>query len=150
MTNTSAARLEVAGRLGITACVDISREGAAVAVKRLMDGVGVGYTIEAVDVPATFKFYQQLITPDRVIANIDVRGVKANLHLETLRSQNIAIAMRLMDAVSTPVLLKAVRVGKLSPGRFITHRFRSDDILITCDTPHNATRTQAPGVITSA
>lgn len=150
MIDTNAARLEVATRLGATACIDVSSEGAAAAVKRLTDGVGVDCAIEAVGVPATFELCQQLVAPGGVIANIGVHGVKADLHLETLWSQNIAITTRLVDTVSTPMLLKTVRAGKLLPGQLITHRFRLDDILTAYDTFRNASKTQALKVIISA
>lgn len=65
-------------------------------------------------------------------------------------SQNIAITTRLVDTVSTPMLLKTVRAGKLLPGRLITHRFRLDDILAAYDTFRNAAKTQALKVIISA
>jgi len=150
MIDTNAARLEVATRLGATACIDVSSEDAAAAVKRLTDGVGVDCAIEAVGVPATFELCQQLVAPGGVIANIGVHGVKADLHLETLWSQNIAITTRLVDTVSTPMLLKTVRAGKLLPGQLITHRFRLDDILSAYDTFRNAAKTQALKVIISA
>ena len=149
MVDTNAARLEVASRLGATACIDASGEGAVAAVKRLTDGVGVDCVIEAVGVPATFELCQQLVAPGGVIANIGVHGVKADLHLETLWSQNIAITTRLVDTVSTPMLLKTVRAGKLLPGQLITHRFKLDDILAAYDTFGNAAKTQALKVIIS-
>lgn len=147
MIDTNVARLEVASGLGASDCINVTRENAAAAVKRLTDGMGVDCAIEAVGVPATFELCQELVAPGGVIANIGVHGVKADLHLETLWSQNIAITTRLVDTVSTPMLLKTVRAGKLLPGQLITHRFKLDDILAAYDTFRNAGETHALKVI---
>ncbi|CAH0444099.1 zinc-dependent alcohol dehydrogenase family protein [Ralstonia pseudosolanacearum] len=149
MIDTNAARLAVASGLGASDCINVTSENAAAAVKRLTDGVGVDCAIEAVGVPATFELCQELVAPGGVIANIGVHGVKADLHLETLWSQNIAITTRLVDTVSTPMLLKTVRAGKLLPGQLITHRFKLDDILSAYDTFRNAGETHALKVILS-
>ena len=42
-------------------------------------------------------------------------GVKADLHLERLWDRNIAITTRLVDTVSTPMLLKTVRARRIDP-----------------------------------
>jgi alcohol dehydrogenase len=44
-----------------------------------------------------------------------VHGVKADLHLERLWSHDITITARLVDTVTTPMLLKTVVSGKLTP-----------------------------------
>jgi alcohol dehydrogenase len=47
--------------------------------------------------------------PGRTIANVGVHGVKADLRLERLGSQNITITTRLMDTITKPMLLKTVQ-----------------------------------------
>jgi alcohol dehydrogenase len=49
-------------------------------------------------------------------------GVKADLHLEKLWSHNITITTRLVDTVTTPMLLKTVPARKIDPKSLITHR----------------------------
>ncbi|MEO6381494.1 MAG: zinc-binding dehydrogenase, partial [Nitrobacter sp.] len=110
-------------------------------------GRGVDTAIEAVGVPATFELCQNLVGPGGIIANIGVHGQKVDLHLETLWSQNIAITMRLVDAGTTPMLLKAVQSGKIDPTRLITHHFELDQILDAYDTFGRAAETRAPKVI---
>ena len=61
-----------------------------------------------------------------MIANIGVHGSKADLHLESLWSANIAITTRLVDTASTPMLLKLVQAKKIDPKQLITHRFPLD------------------------
>ena len=46
------------------------------------------------------------MAPGGTIANVGVHGAKVDLHLERLWSQNITITTRLVDTVTTPVLLK--------------------------------------------
>ena len=96
---------------------------AATTVKKLTGGRGVDTAIEAVGVPATFLLCQELVAPGGIIANIGVHGVKVDLHLELLWSKNIAITTRLVDTVTTPMLLKTVQSKKIDPARLITHHF---------------------------
>ena len=87
--------------------------------------------------------------PGGVIANIGVHGEKVDLHLERLWSHNISITTRLVDTVSTPMLLKTVQAGKIDPTRLITHRFKLDQILDAYDVFGRATETGALKVIIS-
>lgn len=116
-------RLDVAKRFGAGAVINNSDDRAADKVKSLTGGRGVDTAIEAVGVPATFELCEQLVAPGGTIANIGVHGRKADLHLETLWSANIAITTRLVDTVSTPMLLKLVQANKIDPKSLITHRF---------------------------
>jgi threonine dehydrogenase-like Zn-dependent dehydrogenase len=60
---------------------------------------------------------QDLVAAGGIIANIGVHGEKVDLHLERLWSHNISITTRLVDTVSTPMLLKTVQAGKIDPTR---------------------------------
>jgi len=94
--------------------------------------------IEAVGIPATFELCQELVAPGGIIANIGVHGRSAPLHLEKLWAQNITITTRLVDTVSTPMLLKTIQSNQLNSKQLITHRFKMDDILLAYDTFQNA------------
>jgi alcohol dehydrogenase len=63
-----------------------------------------------------------------------VHGKKVDLHLENLWDRNITITTRLVDTVSTPMLLKTVAVKKIDPKLLITHRFKLDQILDAYET----------------
>ncbi|CAM3439216.1 Alcohol dehydrogenase [Bordetella sputigena] len=143
-------RLEVAKRFGATQTVKANGEEAKQRILSLTGGKGVDTAIEAVGIPATFEFCQEIIAPGGVIANVGVHGVKADLHLETLWSQNISITTRLVDTVSTPMLLKTVQSGKFDPKKLITHHFKLDGILDAYDTFSRAASTQALKVIIEA
>ncbi|OJY67023.1 MAG: alcohol dehydrogenase [Sphingobium sp. 66-54] len=147
MIDLDANRLATARQFGATDIVDSSTDDPIAAVMALTDGRGVDTAIEAVGVPATFELCQDLVAPGGIIANIGVHGHKADLHLERLWSHNIAITTRLVDTVTTPMLLRTVIAGKLEPARLITHHFTLDDILDAYDVFGRAAETEALKVI---
>jgi alcohol dehydrogenase len=143
-------RLEVAKGLGATSVVNSGDGKAAEAVMRLTSGRGVDTAIEAVGLPATFELCEQLVTPGGNIANIGVHGAVVALHLERLWDRNVTITTRLVDTVSTPMLLKSVRSKKINPKLLITHRFELGRILEAYETFGNAAKTRALKVILEA
>ncbi len=140
-------RLAMARTFGATQTINSADGKAAETVKTLTDGKGVDTAIEAVGVPATFELCQQLVGPGGIIANIGVHGQKVDLHLETLWSKNIAITTRLVDTVTTPMLLKTVLTGKIDPTVLVTHRFKLDQILEAYDAFMHAAETKVLKVI---
>jgi len=143
-------RLAVAKRLGATAVVNSGDGNAAAAVLQMTGGRGVDTVIEAVGVPATFELCQQLVAPGGTIANIGVHGTQAAIHLEQLWDRNISITTRLVDAVSTPMLLKVLGSNKIDPKQLITHRFTLAGILDAYDTFGHAAKNQALKVLIEA
>ncbi|ABQ33181.1 MAG: zinc-dependent alcohol dehydrogenase family protein [Bradyrhizobium sp.] len=143
-------RLEVAARFGATSTINNADGKAVEKVMALTHGRGVDTAIEAVGVPATFVTCEDIIAPGGTIANVGVHGVKADLHLEKLWDRNIAITTRLVDTVTTPMLLKTVQSKKLEPKLLITHRFRLDQILDAYETFGAAARTHALKVLIEA
>src|SRR5271165_5121551 len=122
-------RLGLARQFGATHTVNSGDGKAAETVKWLTGGRGVDTAIEAVGVPATFLICEDLVAPGGIIANIGVHGHKVDLHLERLWAHNIAITTRLVDTVTTPMLLKTVKSNRIDPTRLITHHFTLDEIL---------------------
>jgi alcohol dehydrogenase len=143
-------RLGLARQFGATHTINSEDGKAADTVKAQTGGRGVDTAIEAVGVPATFELCQDLVAPGGVIANIGVHGAKVDLHLERLWSQNISITTRLVDTVTTPMLLKTVQSKKIDPTRLITHHFKLDQILDAYDTFERAADTHALKVIIAA
>ncbi len=140
-------RLEVAKLFGATTAIN-SRDGkAAEAVKKLTGGRGVDTAIEAVGVPATFELCASLVAPGGHLANIGVHGSAVTLHMERLWDRNITITTRLVDAVSTPVLLEMVRAKRIDPKRLVTHRFKLDRIVDAYETFGHAADTRALKVL---
>jgi alcohol dehydrogenase len=140
-------RLQVAKTFGATHIVNSTKEDAAKRVFGLTGGVGVDVAVEAVGVPATFELCQSVIAPGGHIANVGVHGKSVALHLEKLWAQNITITTRLVDTVTTPMLLKTVVSGKLEPGKLITHHFKLNNIIEAYEAFGHAAREKSLKVI---
>lgn len=133
-------RLAVAKKFGATSLINSSDGHAAQQVMELTEGAGVDVAIEAVGLPATFDICQAMVAAGGRIANVGVHGKPVELHMEKLWDRNISLTTRLVDTVTTPMLLKVVRSGKLQPNKLVTHRFAMDDILKAYDTFGNAAK----------
>jgi len=143
-------RLQLSSRFGATTTIN-NKDGKAVEkIMKLTGGRGVDTAIEAVGVPASFITCEDIVAAGGIIANIGVHGVKVDLHLERLWDRNIAITTRLVDTVTTPMLLKTVQSKKIDPTRLITHRFKLDQIVEAYDTFARAADTHALKVIIAA
>lgn len=140
-------RLGVAKTFGATNTINSAIENATEKIKSLTNGKGVDVAIEAVGIPATFELCQEIIAPGGRIANIGVHGKSVTLHLETLWSQNVTITTRLVDTVTTPLLLKTVQSKKIEPNRLITHHFKLSQIVEAYETFGNAAKEKALKVI---
>ncbi|SIR22930.1 MULTISPECIES: zinc-dependent alcohol dehydrogenase family protein [Acidiphilium] len=143
-------RLEIAKRFGATATVNSGDGKAVETIMRMTDGRGVDTAIEAVGIPATFELCESLVAPGGVIANIGVHGTKVDLHLEHLWDRNVTITTRLVDTVSTPMLLNVLRANKIDPKRLITHHFALDQIIEAYETFGHAAKSHALKVIITA
>jgi alcohol dehydrogenase len=143
-------RLEVAKRFGATAVINSADGNAVETVMKMTGGRGVDTAMEAVGIPATFELCENVVAPGGTIANIGVHGTKVDLHLENLWDRNITITTRLVDTVSTPMLLDTVRSDKIDPKLLITHRFKLDNILEAYETFAHAADTRALKVIIEA
>ncbi len=131
-------RLRVAHGFGATTLIN-SVDGTAVErVMAITRGAGVDVAIEAVGVPATFDICQSILAPGGRLANVGVHGQPVTLHLEKLWDRNITLTTRLVDTVTTAMLLKIVQSGKLQPGKLVTHRFPLADVMKAYDTFGNA------------
>lgn len=131
-------RLAVAKQFGATTLINSADGHAAHNVTQLTEGAGVDVAIEAVGIPATFDICQAIVAAGGRIANVGVHGKPVELHLEKLWDRNISLTTRLVDTVTTPMLLKVVRSGKLQPGKLVTHRFAMNDIMKAYETFANA------------
>jgi alcohol dehydrogenase len=143
-------RLEVAKRFGATAVLNSTNGKALETIMKMTAGRGVDTAIEAVGIPATFVLCEDIVGPGGVIANVGVHGVPVALHLERLWDRNITITTRLVDTVSTPMLLDVLQSRKIDPKRLITHHFKLDQILDAYETFAHAADTRALKVIIEA
>ena len=136
-------RLEVSKKLGATQVINNSDGKAVEKIMAQTGNRGVDVAIEAVGVPMSFDICQMIIAAGGHIANVGVHGKPVQLNLDKLWSQNITLTTRLVDTVTTPLLLKTVISGRIDPRKLITHYFKLDDIMIAYDTFGNAAREQA-------
>ena len=140
-------RLAVAKQFGATHTVNSQIENAIEQIMLITGNKGVDVAIEAVGIPATFELCQAIIAAGGRIANVGVHGKSVPLHLETLWSKNITITTRLVDTVSTPMLLKTVTAKKLDGAKLITHHFALNDMIKAYETFGNAAKEKALKVI---
>jgi len=142
-------RLDVARSFGATRIVDSTDGKAVEEVMSLTGGKGVDVAIEAVGVPATFDICQSILAPGGRLANVGVHGKPVTLHLEKLWDRNITLTTRLVDTVTTPMLLKVVQSGRLDPRKLVTHRFALADVMKAYDTFGDAAKQRALKVVLS-
>jgi len=72
---------------------------------------------------------------------------RAGGYHQDLWIKDIDITTGLVSATTTPMLLKLVAQGKLTPERFATHRFTFDNIMDAYDTFSRAAETKALKVV---
>ena len=140
-------RLEVARSFGATQVVNSADGKAAQRVMKLTQDAGVDVAIEAVGIAATFDICQAIIAPGGRIANVGVHGKPVELHLEKLWSSNITLTTRLVDAGTTPMLLRMVGSGRLAAKKLVSYRFELPEILKAYDTFANAAKEHAVKVV---
>jgi len=140
-------RLKVASSFGATKTVNSSDGKAVENVMALTQGAGVDVAIEAVGLSSTFDICQAIVAPGGHIANVGVHGKSVTLHLERLWSSNMTLTTRLVDAGTTPMLLKLVQSGRLNAKQLVSHRFELLDILKAYDIFGHAAKEHALKVI---
>lgn len=140
-------RLAVARSFGATQVVNSSDGKAAEKIMALTQGAGVDVAIEAVGLSATFDICQSIIGLGGRIANVGVHGKSVELHLERLWNSNITLSTRLVDAGTTPLLLKMVRSGRLDAKKLVSHRFRLLEIMEAYNAFENASKERALKVL---
>jgi alcohol dehydrogenase len=136
-------RLAVGRKFGATHTVNSGDGKTVEKIMQLTKNQGVDVAIEAVGIPATFDICQSIVAAGGSIANVGVHGKSVELHLEKLWDRNITLTTRLVDTVTTPLLLKTVLSGRLQPKQLITHHFKLADVMRAYDTFGNAAKEKA-------
>ena len=142
-------RLDAAKQFGADVVVNNAHQDPLSVVHSLTDGLGADVTIEAVGVPATFELAVELVRPGGRVANVGVHGEPATLHLEEQWIRDITITTGLVDAYSTPTLLRLVTSHQIDAGRFVTHHFALNDFTEAYDVFSRAAETGALKVVLS-
>src|SRR6201996_6225323 len=123
----SDARLKEAREFGADVTVNDGTEDAPAIIRNLTGRLGADVAIETVGSPATFELAVKLVRPGGRVPNIGGHGKPTMLHLEDQWARDITITTGLVDASSTPTLMRLVATGQLDVGRFVTHRFGLSD-----------------------
>ena len=142
-------RRQRALEFGATDEVDNSQGDWKEQVLAMTDGLGVDTAIEAVGIPATFDMCTELVRPGGTVANVGVHGAPVELQLQDLWIRDIAITTGLVSTSTTPMLLKLVAQGQLTPGQFVSHRFALDEMMDAYDVFERAAETEAMKVAIS-
>jgi len=140
-------RVEEARKFGATDGVNPASPEWKEQVMALTDGWGVDVAVEAVGVPETFQMCTEIVRPGGRVANVGVHGKPVDLQLQNLWIHNISISMGLVNANTTPMLLKLVASGKLNVDNFATHHFNLNDMMDAYDTFGRAAETKALKVV---
>ncbi|ETI21093.1 hypothetical protein G647_07437 [Cladophialophora carrionii CBS 160.54] len=128
MIDRDPSRLKVAKRLGANHTVNSAETDPLEVVMKLTDNVGCDTVMEAVGVAETLEMAQDLVAPGGTVANVGVHGKSCVLKIEKLWAQNMSLTTRLVDTVTTPMLLKLFASGGIQPGQLITHEFSFTDM----------------------
>ena len=136
-------RLELARTFGATDTVNSADADWREQVLALTDGLGVDVAIEAVGIPSTFTMCIDMIRPGGHVANVGVHGKSVELALQNLWIHNVTITTGLVSTSSTSMLLSLVAQHKLAAEKFVTHRFRLDQMMDAYDTFGRAAETKA-------
>lgn len=134
VVDTDENRLKVAKKLGATQGINNGLGNASEKIMALTGGRGVDVAIEAIGIPESFDICQEIVAAGGHIANVGVHGKPVQLNLDVLWAQNITLTTRLVDTVTTPMLLKTVTSGRLQPKELITHHFTLDQLMQAYDT----------------
>jgi alcohol dehydrogenase len=143
-------RLETAKKFGATLVLHNDLGNAAEKIMALTNNRGVDVAMEAVGTAASFDICQSTVAVGGHIAVIGVHSQPVQLNLERLWAQNITITTRLVDTISTPMLMRTVISGKLDPKPLITHRFTLNNVMQAYDTFENAAQEHAIKVLITA
>ena len=140
-------RLEFARKLGATGVVDNGDGRAAEKIMALTGNRGVDVAIEAIGTASGFGICEAIVAAGGHLANVGVHGHPVQLNLDRLWSHNLTLTTRLVDTVTTPMLMKTLVSGKLRPAQLITHRFPMTELMRAYDTFGDAMANAALKVI---
>ena len=143
-------RLDTARRLGADVVVNSARDDPLTVVLSLTDGLGADVAIEAVGGPKMLGLATDLIRAGGRVANIGVHGKPATLQLEKLWTRDVTITAGLVDAFTTPTLIRLLAGGQLQTNPLVTQRFALEDITTAYDIFARAAETGALKVVLTA
>lgn len=149
VVDVDAKRLEIALRLGATQVVNGCDGDAVAQVMQLTRGRGVDVAVEAVGISVSLDMCHRIVAAGGNLAGVGGHGEPVQLNLDGVWSQNISLNARLVDAVTTPLLLKTALARQFTPRQLTTYHFSLCDIMAAYNTFGQAKRPRALKVIIS-
>ncbi len=136
-------RLQKAKDLGATVTINNADGRAAEKILELTNGRGVDVSIEVVGSPATCELCQNIIGAGGHIADIGIYSKSVQLHKHVLWTKNITLRLGTVNTTTIPLLIKAIKNGKIDPTVLVSHHFKLSDIIRAYDVFANAAQEQA-------
>jgi threonine dehydrogenase-like Zn-dependent dehydrogenase len=102
------------------------------------NGVGVHVVIETVGSDEMIQLATTLVRPVGHLAKISSHGSPTPVRSDNYWNRDIRVTTGLVDASSTPTLIRLVSSDQIRAHELVTHRFAWDDMLKAYDTFDNA------------
>jgi len=140
-------RLKEAQKMGATILINNSDNTAIQQVLAKTKDWGVDVVIEAIGLPIGWEVSENIVCAGGHIAILGVHGHSVTLHLERMWKRNFTLSAGLVHTNTIPMLMKAVKSGKVDPRRLISHHFQLSEVKHAYDVFFNAAETNALKVI---
>lgn len=128
MVDLDQGRLDMAKKLGASHTIDSSKSDPVAEVLKLAPE-GVDVAIEAAGVPATWDVCQKIVMPGGHIAVVGVHAKSVDFAVDKLWIRNVKVSTGLVNATTTPVLMKMLAAGAIDVSPMLTHHFPLGDML---------------------
>jgi alcohol dehydrogenase len=122
-------RLAAATHLGADAIVDASTEDVRAMIKKLTEGWGAEYVIEAVGRQETLGNAVAVTAPGGSVSVVGVFQQPVSINAPRILAKNLSLSMGMGDLGHMRELVDLIQTGRLDLTTIITHRMSLDDVL---------------------
>jgi len=136
-------RLSMAKEFGADITINCNFASALNEIRRASDGVGAHVVIETVGTSEMFTLATTLVRAVGHVAAIGAHGTVATLSTDRQWNRNVRVTSGLVDAFSTPTLIRLVSSAQILANDLVTHRFAFEDMMTAYDVFDNASRHRA-------
>jgi alcohol dehydrogenase len=123
-------RLTVAKALGADEAVDASdKESVRATIRRLTDGWGADYVVEAVGRQESLANSVAVAAPGGVVAVLGAFQEPTTINAPRMQARNVTVIMGMGDLGRMKELLEAIAAGSLDVTGIVTHRMSLDEAI---------------------
>lgn len=123
-------RLTVAKALGADEAVDASdKESVRATIRRLTDGWGADYVVEAVGKQESLANSVAVAAPGGVVAVLGAFQEPTTINAPRMQARNVTVIMGMGDLGRMKELLEAIAAGSLDVTGIVTHRMSLDEAI---------------------